>query len=642
MTGRAPFMMTVTLDVLDHLGRNLYSNIPAVLSEAVANAWDADAHRVDITLDPSSQVIVIGDDGVGMDRKAVNDKYLTVGYKKRDHGETVTQGGRHVMGRKGIGKLSLFAIADEIEVQTVRAGKAPQAFTLAAAGIARAAKARIDYLPPPLTARSITIKKGTRLRLGKLRKTITAGTEQAIRTRLARRFSVIGVDENFRVYVNGTAIGPGDRDFFKSLQFIWSIGDVADTYEIQAVNAQHSAKLEGLVSTERGWAVSGWLGTFTDQRSVDPINNAVTVLAWGKLVHEDLLKDVKAGGIYTKYLIGELRADFLDLDNSEDIATSDRQSLKEDDPRVDELRSWFRTKVLAHVERQWSEWRGAQSLETALSVPAVRQWHDSLSADNRMFAARLFAKIGKLGMEDDESRRELYRNTILAFEKLRLKEALYLIDGLEPSDLNKFERVFLTIDDLEMVQYHSIANARLHVIRAFTRVAENEKEKVVQRFLFDHLWLLHPAWERPTTNKRIEQSVSKEWVKIKLSADERRGRLDIRYVSTGGDHVVIELKKYSVRADFYVLLRQMSKYRNTLIKVLQATHGVSRPSVRSIAILGARPADPPHEEQDRQLEAINARIITYDSLIADGIQSYSEYLAATEDLSRLAKVIESI
>ena len=42
------YRMTVDLNVLDHLGLNLYSNIAAVLTEAVANAWDADAETVDI------------------------------------------------------------------------------------------------------------------------------------------------------------------------------------------------------------------------------------------------------------------------------------------------------------------------------------------------------------------------------------------------------------------------------------------------------------------------------------------------------------------------------------------------------------------------------------------------------------------
>ena len=42
------YQMTINLNVLNHLGINLYSNIPAVLSEVVANSWDADATNVDI------------------------------------------------------------------------------------------------------------------------------------------------------------------------------------------------------------------------------------------------------------------------------------------------------------------------------------------------------------------------------------------------------------------------------------------------------------------------------------------------------------------------------------------------------------------------------------------------------------------
>jgi anti-sigma regulatory factor (Ser/Thr protein kinase) len=57
------FTMTLDLSVLDHLGLNLYSNIPAVLSEAVANAWDADASRVEIVIDQDAQRITISDDG---------------------------------------------------------------------------------------------------------------------------------------------------------------------------------------------------------------------------------------------------------------------------------------------------------------------------------------------------------------------------------------------------------------------------------------------------------------------------------------------------------------------------------------------------------------------------------------------------
>lgn len=48
MLNEHPYKMSISLNVLNHLGIGLYSNIPAVLSEIVANAWDADAENVQI------------------------------------------------------------------------------------------------------------------------------------------------------------------------------------------------------------------------------------------------------------------------------------------------------------------------------------------------------------------------------------------------------------------------------------------------------------------------------------------------------------------------------------------------------------------------------------------------------------------
>jgi len=74
------YVVTIDLNVLNHLGINLYSNIPAVLSEVVANSWDADAKNVEISFDEAS--VTIKDDGCGMTKSEINGKFLTVGYQK--------------------------------------------------------------------------------------------------------------------------------------------------------------------------------------------------------------------------------------------------------------------------------------------------------------------------------------------------------------------------------------------------------------------------------------------------------------------------------------------------------------------------------------------------------------------------------
>ena len=120
MKAHRELVMTISLSALEHLGINLYSNIPAVLSEIVANAWDADAKLVTITIDKADERITIEDNGTGMDRDAVIDRFLTIEYKRREKPGEPTPGGRKPMGRKGIGKLSIFSVAQIAEVYTVQ------------------------------------------------------------------------------------------------------------------------------------------------------------------------------------------------------------------------------------------------------------------------------------------------------------------------------------------------------------------------------------------------------------------------------------------------------------------------------------------------------------------------------------------
>ena len=70
----AEYSLAIDLSTLNHLGVNLYSSVPAILSEAVANAWDADAKTVKIEINGSS--ITITDDGHGMTKDECNKKYL--------------------------------------------------------------------------------------------------------------------------------------------------------------------------------------------------------------------------------------------------------------------------------------------------------------------------------------------------------------------------------------------------------------------------------------------------------------------------------------------------------------------------------------------------------------------------------------
>jgi phosphomevalonate kinase len=171
-----------------------------------------------------------------------------------------------------------------------------------------------------------------------------------------------------------------------------------------------------------------------------------------------------------------------------------------------------------------------------------------------------------------------------------------------------------------------------------------EKEKVLQKYIFDHLWLLHPTWERASTNARIEETVTKEWGKIdaKLTKKEKSGRIDIRYTTAANKHVIVELKKYDRSVSITELYKQIQKYRSALVKILENNFQTERPSVETICILGSPPTEGTQEEIDKTLGALNARFVLYDQLVAEALNSYSDYLKVSKTISELIGVIEKL
>src|SRR6266404_5456238 len=93
--------------VIDHLGIQMYQSPIAAIAELVANAWDANAEKVDIAfpdvLDAAAE-IVIADNGWGMTFEQCQERFLDVGRNRRgeDATEATEEKGRPVLGRKGI------------------------------------------------------------------------------------------------------------------------------------------------------------------------------------------------------------------------------------------------------------------------------------------------------------------------------------------------------------------------------------------------------------------------------------------------------------------------------------------------------------------------------------------------------------
>ena len=651
------YQMSIDLNVLNHLGLKLYSNVPAVLSEVVANSWDADAENVDIEI--KSDQIIITDDGHGMTEVDINEKYLTVGYERRKREAKQTpRYERPVMGRKGIGKLSLFSIAGIAEIQTVKDGK-KNGFVMSAQGIEDQISKQdgSTYYPDPLSDDKFTLDKdGTRIVLTELKKRVSQAPT-ALRKRLARRFSIIGTEYNFTVRINENPVEITDRDYFHKLQHLWYYGREGERYPAfcNSEKLEHEEEREGKIEVESegdigavGYQVTGWIGTAVgsgDLKDGEDNLNKIVIMVRGKLAQEDILEDFPEGGLYTKYLIGEIHADFLDLDGQEDIATSNRQEIIKDDPRYQALRNWIKDE-LRNIKNQWTDLRTKEGEKEARQIPAIDEWVKGLGKDKQKQAKSMLGKIGQLTLEESE-RTELYRYSVLAFEKLRYKDYLSALDNVSPENIQEFAKVFADLDDIEASLYYQIVRERLQVIDALREQnKDNVLEKVVQEHLYKHLWLLDPSWDRATETPLMEQNVKIEFNKLdaKLTEEEQRGRFDIKYKMTSGKHVIIELKRARRKLDDFELQGQVDKYRNALRKLIQET-GKNEP-IEVICIVGERlkqwETSEQEEESKRSLAAKNVRVVLYSELIEDAYRTYQAFLEKNKEAGRVYQLIKDI
>ena len=665
MSEHSKYQMNISNTVLYHLGINLYSNVPAVLSEVVANSWDADATNVYIEIEKDRITII--DDGHGMTLKDINEKYLLVGYPRRIHNEAVTDRyKRKVMGRKGIGKLSLFSIAETVKIETFKEEE-KNGFVMSKQKIDNHIEQKNEqpYEPEPLSESDIEItESGTRIVLTDLKKRISKAHANYLRKRIARRFSIIAED-NFNVFVDGEPVKITDRDYFRKIQYLWHYGEDSEKYVKlcnNLENSEHTEKKDGTIEIRDEdnienltGSVKGWIGTvrkpneLTDRdENINENLNKIVIMVRGKLAQENILDDFRQSGFYTKYLIGEIHANFLDMDNLDDIATTSRQEIIKDSPRYDALKTWMKNELF-YIRDKWDEWRSEIVTREVNQIPAIKEWLDELKPTQRKQAESLFSKIGKVHLDNEENKNQLYIHTALAFENLLYKGALDQLERISVENIPAFMEILSNFDDIEASLYYQIIQERLRIIsKLHNAVEDNAVERTIQEILYEHLWLLDPAWDRATETPYMEQTVQKEFEQIEakeiLTDKELNGRYDIKYKMTAGKHVIIELKRANRKLDQYDLLRQVEKYGEALRKIVRAI-GKNEP-VEIVCLVGKQLvqwSDAEQRERSKNtMEQQNVRVVLYDELIEDAYRTYNSFLELRHEHGRVYRLVKNL
>ena len=351
------FKFEISLSVLNHLGRNLYRSFATVLGEAISNSWDADAENVYIFIDKDENGFVIKDDGIGMDSDDFQNKFLRIGYSKREVGGSSSQEGRPFIGRKGIGKLALLSCAERITVISKKSGSEEYVGgTIDNSGLDEAIKDDVtpdEYSLDPIKdgdfsqytkdhnhgtiIRFENIKDGIKSRIENLQKIIA----------LYFRFSL--QDSSFTIHMNGKKITLKHLEVLaQNTQFVWNINKLDDPYISEMLtNLQEDEQ-----SIEMEGKVDGFIASVYKPRDLSILTTgereSVDLFVNGRLRERDILKHIPTARVAENYFYGQIH--FNELDDDQDRFTSSREGVVADDPKYTKFLEDFRDIILKIVD----------------------------------------------------------------------------------------------------------------------------------------------------------------------------------------------------------------------------------------------------------------------------------------------------
>ena len=608
------YVMTISRLTVDKLGVKLYDRVSAVMAELVANSYDADATEVTIeapmgiylatTKGDAGYKIVVTDNGVGMEPDVVNPFYLKVGGERRkdpNRGNVSAKYGRHVMGRKGVGKLAPFGICDTIEVITAGGtpvdgtgpdGKPANGFRAAHFIMKRSdiiCDHDEDYKPEvgDLDQRVLP-RHGTTLILKDFIRRMVPEMKTFSR-QLSQRFGVSAADWSVKLVDTQKAVGTPSHEGIVGAFEIDTMPNTKVTFTgngSEATNASEMSNWQavgpdgsalpgfaaGFVHSDgRFYPITGWVA-YAKESYRDELMAGVRIYCRGKIAAQTPLFNLRSGftGEYQvrSYLVGELEVDW--LDEGEDLIQTDRRDILWSDDLGQKLEAWGQSvvKLLGTLSREpLKKQATADFLKAGNVVERIQQqfpgdeWKPI--RDTTLRIAKMMGERLKQGeIEDQEHIDALVQLSLMLGPHVTLDDTLREAAEKGEGAVGVLASILRTARVAELSSYGMIADKRVQVIEKIMNLKDDptKLEQALQDSIEEAPWLINPQWSPITSNQSLstlksefEKYFKKETgIEIQLDNFDAKGkRPDFVLSSQDYGLQIIEIKRggHSIKND---------------------------------------------------------------------------------------------
>lgn len=569
---------------IDLLGHQMYGGPVPAVAEFIANAWDADALMIEVSIPENvhqeSAMIIVKDYGEGMTFDELNSYYLNIGYERRKERGEKTKRGRLVMGRKGIGKLAGFGVAENLMISSVKASNKVQ-FSLNHTALKERKELEGFSFPPEIDEQSKEAS-GVTVTLKNLRLERNINIE-SFRKSIARRFA-LKTDE-MKILINGQELTKENLEF--------------EHRTPANVNLWTTENIEGFGK------VSFWFGFLKDTIK-DSELRGITVFARDRLAQATPFFFNITGGfngqVGIEYLTGQVKAD--DLDEEKDYIATDRHSINWQFGKAPILEKWGQEKV-KELCKEWKNRKDERNLDKFRhDYSPFFERINNLGEQEKSDVSSALEKISKLERIEPHEFDVIANSLIAGVERESVRKVIRRINAAELSSLSEIVEAIKEWDIITAVSTAEIVIGKIEIIKKFSvhlrqRLAEKKGfgQMDMQTFIQENPWLLGYEYEHLKSadfhhehglDKWIEEElkeVNKEF-EVKDQRDERR--FDLLCIKNDWQIEILELMRPGKPLD-YDHVSRLNRYV-TRIQTAVLEQG-TRPAFRGKTVHGLLIAD---------------------------------------------------
>ena len=609
MAGLPKFEMSFEPMTIEHLGLRLYSTLPPVISEFVSNAYDAESPKVEVQL-PVGKItteseVIIRDFGHGMTADEIQDEFLPIGRNRRgpDSKNVKSKNNkRRVTGRKGLGKLSAFGIASEIEVRSIK-DKESVCLRLNYNDIKKWFEkhgSRSPYQPAVVEEKTTSTdeKDGVEITLRKFHRK-NAISEDVVRRGLATRLSFIG--RGFEVNVNGKKITPKDKLTRAECTQSWEVADIPG---------------EGRAGIGR--PLKGWIG-FLDESSQK--GRGIDIYASGKAVELGSFFNYPSthAQFARAHLVGQIHADFLDGPKADHVATARNSVVWE---REQDLENWGHG-VLRWAFEEWLAERRRTKEQKVVVETGFDEWMRGRNPREKKVASRMVKLLVQNEDLDADSAKPLLEIVKSSVETVAFHELVEAIET-EGGTTTTLLRLFDEWKVIEAREHLKLAHGRLEALDQLEQFIEEGALEVsqMQPLLAENPWIIDAAW----TETHIEQTYTKllkKHCKEPKDLHEKDRRMDIWGVRSTATVTVVELKR-SEKILSWEDLDQIEQYVRWARTNIQGTGSHAPRYISGLLVVGNQSRKQTVADKRRNLAGEDIRVETYRDLYVAARNFYDE------------------